>query len=489
MVGQMYHGDMPKVLKAIQLKFGEDSFTFSPRELLDDLEIEKEQRAQLDTVLSVIEAHRVALAELVDGKYQHLAPSLPEHLVDRCLITVTCCPDGMIVRYDKKEVIEDHEPDKDILVGTWSPRTITELVPLLSEQSAYVIRDDEEVSEKPQGPTITLSAHGPGGERKEWITIQSSFVGRIPAEGVANPSGRPRKIIDTVGVLVLGLQGEEIADDPAEGPRQRRPFVTRTPIKVRVNWRALEVYSGYDETQWKSGDVAAWAENDVLLTAARRNALDEQFRSIDPTFRARQHFTSLVQEFDRVLDAATTEEELQQFLAANPSFLEPAYARVWPKLALGDRVTDFVFQRATGDYLLVELEQPAKKLFTKAGVQAATLTQAIDQILDWRRYIEDNLPTVQRELGLSGITPNPKSLIVIGRSCDLDEANRRKLATLAGQSPNLRIITYDDLRVEAVQRLENMVGPIGTAVPGTDIYYPQSPTFILPGSGTQNAES
>ena len=101
---------------------------------------------------------------------------------------------------------------------------------------------------------------------------------------------------------------------------------------------------------------------------------------------------------------------------------------------------------ATGEYLLVELENPARKLFTKTGRQSAELTHAIDQTLDWRRYIEDNLSAVQRELGLDGITSNPKSLVVIGRGAALDENLRRILATKMNQSPYLTILTYDDLR-------------------------------------------
>ena len=53
-----------------------------------------------------------------------------------------------------------------------------------------------------------------------------------------------------------------------------------------------------------------------------------------------------------MLEGAEREEDLQRFLTDNPIFLEPAYARVWPKLPFGARVTDYVFQRATGEYLL-----------------------------------------------------------------------------------------------------------------------------------------
>jgi Domain of unknown function (DUF4263) len=120
---------------------------------------------------------------------------------------------------------------------------------------------------------------------------------------------------------------------------------------------------------------------------------------------------------------------MQDFLKDNPSFLEPTFARIWPKLPFGKHVTDFVIRRASGDYLLVELENPRKPLFTKAGRrQTAKLTQAIDQILDWYRYVEENLSTVRRELGLDGITANPKALVRSGRRRGLQtRAERARL--------------------------------------------------------------
>jgi hypothetical protein len=145
---------------------------------------------------------------------------------------------------------------------------------------------------------------------------------------------------------------------------------------------------------------------------------------------------------------------------------------MWPKLQLGATVTDFVFCDATQDYLLVELERSTLPLFRQDGHPTADLTHAQGQILDWKRYLEDNLQTVQRELGLAGITPNPNGLLVIGRSHTLHPRDRRKLQTMANESPKLRVMTYDDLYENAKAVFENLLGPLWDPGGATQIYYP-----------------
>jgi hypothetical protein len=114
-------------------------------------------------------------------------------------------------------------------------------------------------------------------------------------------------------------------------------------------------------------------------------------------------------------------------------------------LRLGSRETDFLFREASGDYLLVELEQSTLRLFRRDGHPTAELNQALGQITDWKRYLEDNLATVQWELGLPGISTNPRSLVVIGRSQSLNPENKRKLNTIENERPKTKILTYDDL--------------------------------------------
>jgi hypothetical protein len=63
---------------------------------------------------------------------------------------------------------------------------------------------------------------------------------------------------------------------------------------------------------------------------------------------------------------------------------------MWPKLQLGATVTDFVFRDANHEYLLVELERSTLKLFRRDGHATSELTHAQGQIVDWKRYLEDN---------------------------------------------------------------------------------------------------
>ena len=162
---------------------------------------------------------------------------------------------------------------------------------------------------------------------------------------------------------------------------------------------------------------------------------------------------------------------MKRFLRDNPSLLCPTYIRFWPKLPLGARETDFVFREANNDYLLVELERSTHRLFLRDGHTSSELNHACGQIVDWKRYLEDNLATVQRELGLIGISANPNSLVVIGRSQSLTPENRRKLVTMHNESPKLKIMTYDDVYDNAQAVIQNLLGIIWDTPEHTRLYY------------------
>jgi hypothetical protein len=172
-------------------------------------------------------------------------------------------------------------------------------------------------------------------------------------------------------------------------------------------------------------------------------------------------FGKLLAQYKDLLDSNPEREEtLQKFLAEHPALLSPAHTKMWPKLALGDRKTDFVFREAMGDYLLVELERSTYSLFRGDGHPSGELNHARAQIVDWKRYLEDNLSTVQRELGLAGISVSPKCMIVIGRSASLTAEHRRTLGAIENESPKLKIVTYDDVYENAKATIENLLGPI-----------------------------
>src|SRR5260370_22170563 len=189
-----------------------------------------------------------------------------------------------------------------------------------------------------------------------------------------------------------------------------------------------------------------WAEHDILASVVANQFREGQFEALDPNASARREWSLLLKSYKDLLDSNPEREEiLQSFLRDNPALLCQTQVRAWSKLPLGARVTDFVFQEAAGDYVLVELEKSTHRLFLADGHLSSELNHACGQITDWKRYLEDNLPTVQRELGLTGISLNPKGLVVIGRSASLKSENRRKLVTLENERPKLKIITYDDV--------------------------------------------
>jgi hypothetical protein len=123
------------------------------------------------------------------------------------------------------------------------------------------------------------------------------------------------------------------------------------------------------------------------------------------------------------------------------------------------------------DYLLVEIEAPIRELFRKDGQQRQELTHAINQITDWVQFIQDNKKTVENEFGLAGISTNPRTLVVIGRSASLTEDNRKKIETLQAQQNKLRIMTYDDVLLNAKESLSRILGNLDIHGENTEVYF------------------
>jgi len=255
---------------------------------------------------------------------------------------------------------------------------------------------------------------------------------------------------------------------PSKDGETEQRFVMRTPIQIPVGWVAISLYPRATREIWNPSNAALWAENDLLAAVLQRNLRDAHFRSIDPNADARKKMALVLDDCRRLLNE--NEEPVHQYIRDHSQILCPTHDRMWSKLPLGAHVTDFVFRYPSGEYLLVELERPSLALFRSDGQQREELSHAIDQIVNWRRYIEDNLQTVQRELGLIGISANPACLVVIGRSSMLDTENRRKLAALESFVPKLKIMTYDDLLANAQATAENILGPLWNPGPNTEVF-------------------
>jgi hypothetical protein len=425
------------------------------------------QKSLLSAVGSTMKEYLKTCRLLLDGKYAGIREYAPPHLRDPGLVVAVCCKDGIIIRYDVKR--------DDRLLLAWCDENLSELAPKISEFVVYCHPDRNFTSRIPQtGPKMTL-AKIDGATGAQTTEITSARVGfdvvlEAPTQPLPTPPSKPYCLLSVRNSLEIVLVREMF---PSENSGQKsRNFLLRNTMTLPIGWQCIEIFPFADINHWKPEYARMWAENDLLAAVVSSQFREAQLRTLDPNAVARKEFGNLLTAYKALLDSNSEREEtLQSFLKEHPVLLCPTHTMVRPKLQIGARVTDFVFREATGDYLLVELEPPTEPLFIKSGDTSSQLNHARNQISDWRRYIEDNLLTVQRELDLPGISSNPKGLIVIGRAQSLSEENRRKLVTLENESPRTKVMTYDDVFTNVKVLIENLLGPLWLGAGNTEVYY------------------
>jgi hypothetical protein len=414
-----------------------------------------------------IRAYLKAARELLGGQYADLKPHAPIHLSSECWPTVVICQDGILVRYE-----EPADLAKSVRVCLVAS-TLAELAPILSDSVIHCPSDPKDFVPASTGVTFGLVGQNAAtGEQIPIMQAQIALIVSLPSDSAPTGQvdfGRPRALASVHRQIELMLEGITEPGTSPQGPRSPQKFLVRSRLNLPVIWQAIEVFPPFDASVWRPDVAAAWAESDLLAYATRRNLREDQLRALDPNQPSRAQFGSLLSQLQSLLSGP--EEPVHQFLKEHPQLLSPTYTRYWSKLPIGQHVTDFVFQEAGSNYLLVELEAPARLLFRDDGQPREDLTHALNQVTDWQRYIEDNLRTVQDELGLEGLSSNPRFLIVIGRSASLTDATKRKLVTMHNQNPKVSIMTYDDLLAHAKSVVENILGPLWEVGENVSIYY------------------
>jgi hypothetical protein len=324
------------------------------------------------------------------------------------------------------------------------------------------------------GPGLVLEVKDPAGETRQRLTLYPAvFATTQFPEGfeIPKPPARPVCLVSIQNEISLQLGGHTApVDAPAhtEGSEFDH-FIAHSRIQLPVVWQAIEIYPLLGDEYWNPASAAMWADSDILATALQRNLQEVQLNALDPRAETRRQYAALLAEFERLLQGP--EEPMHQFLRQHPELISPTCDRYWSKMPFGAEVSDFVFREPHNDYELVEIESPVRELFRKDGQERQALTHAISQIRGWVRYIEDNKTTVEAELGLTGISSNPRRLIVIGRKASLTDQNRRTLATLQNEQPKLRILTYDDLLDRARATLERILGPLSLTGENVKLYF------------------
>jgi hypothetical protein len=420
---------------------------------------------ELRQITKTIKSYLTEVRKLTEGRLSHLRELVPAHMTESCTPMAFVFSDGVLVRYDLKD-----NPDLKVFAGVIQDEgTITEWAPLLTENFLHCPVTIEGYDPGRQMASITLSVVSPAENKTQNIATSHIFsvvpLTALKSMSVNLDSNRLMPAVSVNNEFDLHL---EMEIEPLGGEKAQK-VITRTPFRLPFGWEAVELFPSFNMDSWEPGVSSLRAERDMYAAVARRNLQDEKYRDVDPNAQARKLMAELIKQYESLLSGA--EEPIHQFIKNHPQLLCPAYSRFWSKLPLGKHVTDFVFHEAAGGYLLVELEKPTHSLFRKDGQPRQQLNHAIDQIMDWRRYIEHNLSTVQRELGLEGLSSNPSCLVVIGRSSSLTEENQQKLTSMENASPSIKIMTYDDVLANAKAVSEHLLGPLWDFGPNTEVYF------------------
>jgi Domain of unknown function (DUF4263) len=429
-----------------------------------------EQESIASAVSRTIKSYLKTTQALASEQYAHLGDMIPAYMRDPGNLLIAICTDGIVVRYEKKV----HEGRKAAV--TVLPQGIGAGAAFLSQNLVHIASPDAPLPQNENfGVELKLSAYSPQqGTSHDIVSSRIWFQVTSVSPQAPNPPGaKPFCLLSVRNQLQLELHGFLLGNK--EKSEQEQPFIAHSTIGLVAGWECIEVFPGLDLNAWNIDSAPLWAERDVLGAVLIAQTAAARLSNLDPRASTRRLYASLLGEFKVLLDSNPEREQaLQTFLQKHPVLLCPTHVQMWPKLAFGATVTDFVFRDATHEYLLVELERSTLQLFRQDGHPTADLTHAQGQIIDWKRYLEDNLHTAQRELGLVGISTNPGGLLVIGRSHSLLPKDRRKLQTMMNESPKLRIMTYDDVYENAKAVFENLLGPMWDTGGATQIYYPST---------------
>jgi hypothetical protein len=171
-------------------------------------------------------------------------------------------------------------------------------------------------------------------------------------------------------------------------------------------------------------------------------------------YHATPKHMSLYDQLSELIDTEPHEQDVQDFLAANPLILERWISNLSNKtqflsqVSFHKYVTDFAvgnWSETTSrwEWTLIEIERPSYKLFTRSGDPSYQLTHALRQIADWRAWIQNNLHYARTIL--PDVLPLCSVRVVMGRRRDVLDVHRDLLEMLQIQSLGVRINTYDAL--------------------------------------------
>jgi len=166
----------------------------------------------------------------------------------------------------------------------------------------------------------------------------------------------------------------------------------------------------------------------------------------------------IVEEYEKLITKEDVkEEEVLNFLYRNPFILISDCIYIEKKPPLNhEHVPDFIVQTSTGYFIVVELESPRKKLFTKEKgfPEHKDLKNARAQIERYLEFVKNNILYLKQRY--PDITAEKiRGLLVIGLKSNMTKDEIARLKTLNSHLHDYEIATYDELsdRIKTLAKL------------------------------------
>lgn len=229
-------------------------------------------------------------------------------------------------------------------------------------------------------------------------------------------------------------------------------------VIINSDWMRVDVASSESLDFFPGEDHARKnAERDVQISAdAYLMGLGRVAPGRQEQDRVVSELQAAIDEFSRLLDTDPEEWKIQLYLGIrrNQMLLEPSKLDIRSEVPIGRWQMDLVVELPPGErYILIEIERPRHKLFTRKDRITKEVVHAQQQVEDWMNRIKEH-PHEAREI-LPGIK-EPQGWVVIGRRNSMTEGQQRVLERKNARVQNITVMTYDDLLDKARQHLDNL---------------------------------
>jgi Domain of unknown function (DUF4263) len=173
----------------------------------------------------------------------------------------------------------------------------------------------------------------------------------------------------------------------------------------------------------------------------------------------RERDPALITEFEKILKNAENEKPLQSFLTEHPYLLALAFHphHCWvfshPRFGGGQHIPDFAYCDLNSlgyAWTLIELESPRMEATNKDESISKDCHHAVQQILDYRRWLRDNALAEQKKY--PGISTDCDGWVIIGRR-DGARTEREQERLKEFHKQRIEIASYDRLSFLANEHL------------------------------------